>query len=335
KKNGSELKSVIAAAGRTPPDWYDATPLDYPQSLDLTWPQKPPGGWNNQKNVGQYIWDIINPNPGRWRSGVRFMHYMLSVHKDDPAMSQRIMNELGRMYCELLQDYARAAFWYEQARVGKGSPFDGGKSGAHLAECYWRLGNRKTAVDLMNKLPLTFSLIKLWGDIGDTDKCVQLAAGSIGSARFPAMHYLVIGDAYRVAGDYPKAMSAYQKALDAAGKSSEKQDAKFKQRAQSNMAGLQLLAGIDLKNVRDGAYRASSVGYEGPVEVEVRVDGSRIEEVRVTQHHEKQFYSSITDMPAKIVEKQGFKGVDATSGATLTSEAIINASAKALADGTK
>ena len=159
----ADLKSVITEAGRTPPEWYDATPLDYPQTLDLSWPQKPPGGWNNQKNVGQYIWDVINPNPGRWRSGVRFMHHMLSVHKDDPTMRQCVMNELGRMYCELLQDYARAAFWYEQAGVGKGSPFDKGKNGAHLAECYWRLGNRKMAVDLMNKLPLTFALIKLWG----------------------------------------------------------------------------------------------------------------------------------------------------------------------------
>jgi uncharacterized protein with FMN-binding domain len=53
------------------------------------------------------------------------------------------------------------------------------------------------------------------------------------------------------------------------------------------------------------------------------------------QHREKQYYSSLTDTPAKIIAKQGVKGVDSTSSATITSEAIINATAKALAKGAK
>ena len=85
-------------------------PLNYPQTLDLAWPQPPPKGWNSQRNVGQYIWDVINPNPDKWRGGVRFMHHMLTVHKDNPRMQQRVMNSLGGMYCNLIQDHARAAF---------------------------------------------------------------------------------------------------------------------------------------------------------------------------------------------------------------------------------
>jgi uncharacterized protein with FMN-binding domain len=60
-----------------------------------------------------------------------------------------------------------------------------------------------------------------------------------------------------------------------------------------------------------------------------------MESVRVTSHREKQFYSSLTDTPQKILKKQSVKGVDATSGATITSEAIINATAKAIAGGMK
>ena len=60
---------------------------------------------------------------------------------------------------------------------------------------------------------------------------------------------------------------------------------------------------------------------------------SRIVSVRVTKHEEKQFYSALTDTPSQIVKKQGVKGVDAVTGATMTSEAIINATAKALAGG--
>ena len=63
--------------------------------------------------------------------------------------------------------------------------------------------------------------------------------------------------------------------------------------------------------------------------------GGRIEAVRVVHHKEKQFYSAIDDTTRKIVQRQGVKGVDATSSATITSNAIINASAKALAGAMK
>jgi len=55
----------------------------------------------------------------------------------------------------------------------------------------------------------------------------------------------------------------------------------------------------------------------------------------VTKPTEKQFYSAMNDTTTKILAKQSVRGVDATSGATITSEAIINATAKALASGAK
>jgi uncharacterized protein with FMN-binding domain len=87
--------------------------------------------------------------------------------------------------------------------------------------------------------------------------------------------------------------------------------------------------------VPDGAYRDSSVGYSGQVGVEVTVSGGKIGAVKVTQHTEKQYYSSIKDTCAQILVKQGAKGVDATSGATITSEAILNATVKALGKAQK
>ncbi|MDA1162559.1 MAG: FMN-binding protein, partial [Planctomycetota bacterium] len=60
-----------------------------------------------------------------------------------------------------------------------------------------------------------------------------------------------------------------------------------------------------------------------------------IKSVTVTRHREKQYYSSLTDTPRKILARQGVAGIDATSSATITSEAIINATAKALANGMK
>ncbi len=105
----AQIEALIQQEGTTPPDWWESTPLEYPKTLDLSFAEPAPGGWNSQRNIGQYLWDIINPNSGKWRSGVRFMHHVLEVHKDNPQTRMRVMNSLGQMYCRLLQDYPRAA----------------------------------------------------------------------------------------------------------------------------------------------------------------------------------------------------------------------------------
>ena len=70
QRTPEEVRTLIEKVGRETPDWWKSTPLNYPHSLNPSWPQPPPREWNNQRNVGQYYWDIINPNPGKWKSGV-------------------------------------------------------------------------------------------------------------------------------------------------------------------------------------------------------------------------------------------------------------------------
>ena len=83
-----------------------------------------------------------------------------------------------------------------------------------------------------------------------------------------------------------------------------------------------------------GTYVASSLGYEGPVEVTVTVDAGRITQLEVSRHQEKQFYSALRDMPQQIIAKQSVANVDATRRATITAEAIVSATAKALDQAT-
>jgi uncharacterized protein with FMN-binding domain len=331
-RSRSEIEQLIDRLGRTPPDWWDSTPLDYPKSLDLAWPQKPPPPWNAQKNVGQYIWEIINPNPNRWREGIRFVHHLLDLHKGNREKRTRAMNTLGRMYCLLLQDYARAAFWWRQAGVDRTNP---SPAGVNLAACYWKLGNKQMAMELLRKLPTYYSTIKLLADMGETRTAIQIAEAAARSG-FPDMAYLYAGDACRIEGQYRKAVGYYEKVLDvpATGKAKERIE-RNQDRARANVQAIKIFDALDLTQVRDGAYQAVSPGYAGPLHVEVTVSGGRIGRVAVTQHKEKQFYSALTDTPAQIVEKQGVKGVDAVTGATIPSEAIINATAKALASGIK
>ncbi|MFO1485251.1 MAG: FMN-binding protein [Verrucomicrobiaceae bacterium] len=323
----TEVQALIAKVGPTEPDWFKSTKLNYPNTLELTWPSKPTQGWSNQKNVGQFIWDIINPNSTRWREGVKFVSHLMELNKDDDGVRKRATNEIANMHFRFFQDYARAAWWWQQA----GTTIDDGP-GFHLAECYWRLGSKQMALDFMNQTELVYlDAIKLLGDMGETDRAVKMA-------EYYDDHdaWLLGGDACRLAGRLTEAQAFYEKVVNTPGDGQNANRLKRTQgRAQANLDAIKLFELADVSKVADGTYKDSSLGYEAQVEVSVNVRSHKIEDVKVTKHREKQYYSSITDVPAQIIAKQSVKGVDATSRATITGEAIINATAKALAQGAK
>jgi len=328
----AEVEDLIRRVGATPPDWWDSVELTYPQTLDLDWPLQPVGEWNAGKNVGQYIWDVINPNPGRWKEGIKLVHHLMIRNKGDRAKLARSVDTLGRMYHDLMEDWARAVFWWRMSeRYGSGIDLIG------VAHCYWKLGNKEMAVEVLSQIPYDYTrhgvLIKLWADMGEIDKALGLAEQKAADG-MPTIAYLTAGDACRLAGHYKEALAYYEKVLAAKSADGREDDVKKdRERAQASMQAIRLFDTLNVAQVPDGTHRASSLAYAGPLHVEVGVRGGRIESVRVTEHQEKQFYSALTETPHQIIARQGVKGVDAVTGATMTSEAIINATAKALADG--
>ncbi|NDK15063.1 MAG: FMN-binding protein [Armatimonadetes bacterium] len=328
KRTKAEVEALIAKEGKSAPAWWDSVQVNYPNSLDLDWPQPPQGPWNAQKNVGQYVWDVINPNPSRWKEGVRFMHFLATKHQKDPKVFRRAVNAMARMYQDLLADWARAAFWW---RVTGDNPLG-------LAQCYWELGSKDMTAKVLNRYPSDNTrygaVIKLWADMGEFDRALKLAKAK--ARTMPAAAYLVAGDACRQVGKHSEALGYYEKVLSAQGGSERPDDVKRnKQRAAASVEAIKVFDLLDLKRVPDGTYKSSSLAYAGQLEVAVTVKGHRIAGVKVTKHQEKQFYSALTDTPKQIVAKQGLKGIDAVSGATMTSEAVLNATAKALAGAMK
>ena len=331
-RSRAEVESLIEKVGKTPPDWWDSTPLTYPPTLDLDWPMRAEGPWDASKNVGQYLWDIINPNPGRWKEGIKLVNHLMIRHKDDRAKLVRAMETLGRMYHDLMGDWARAAFWWRTC-----DRYGGGVDPIGLAHCYWKLGSKEMAAELLNAVGPDYTrhgvLIKLWADMGEYDKALTLAKQKAADS-MPTIAYLTAGDTCRLAGRYKEALAYYQRVLSAKGDTGREGDVKKdRERAQASIQAIKLFDTLDVAQVADGVYTANSIAYAGPLHVEVTVKGGRIGSVRVTKHQEKQFYSALTDTPGQIVRKQGVKGVEAVTGATMTSEAILNATAKALADG--
>lgn len=328
----AEVEALIQRMGATAPDWWDSVELTYPPTLDLNWPIRADGEWDASKNVGQYIWDVINPNPGRWKEGVKLVHHLMIRHKDDREKLGRSMEALGRMFHDLMGDWARAAFWWRKS-AGYAVYVDP----ISLAHCYWKLGSREMAEEVLATIPDDYTrhgaLIKLWADMGEIDKALKLAERKAAGG-MATIAYLTAGDTCRLAGRYKEALAYYEKVLTAEGAAGREDDVRRdRERAQASIQAIKLFDTLDVTQVADGTYTANSLAYAGPLHVEVVVKGRRIQSVRVTQHEEKQFYSALRETPERIIEKQGVKGVDAVTGATMTSEAIINATAKALAGG--
>jgi uncharacterized protein with FMN-binding domain len=211
----------------------------------------------------------------------------------------------------------------------------GALDGVLLAECYWRLGNKALALEILNNKTLHPQAIKLLGDMGETKRALDLAKAYGKSGTNPEA-YLLAGDACRIAGRYDDAIEQYQKVIDGSSKArNEDYQLRYAARARESIAAIRLFDKADPSLVKDGTYNATTTGYSGPLEVRVKVASGRIESVDVIRHEEKQFYSAITDTTSQIIKKQSVKGIDATSRATITSQAIVNATAKAMAEGTQ
>ena len=168
------------------------------------------------------------------------------------------------------------------------------------------------------------------GAMGMTDQAVRIADALARGSR-PREAFLTAGDALALVGRYPDALKYYNQVLTDRRPARNPQYLKrYQTRARQSIASIQLFETLDVTKLKNGTYAESSTGYEGPVRVEVKVNAGKITHVRVVSHREKQFYSALRDTPEKIVAKQHVKDIDATSGATVTAQAIVNATAKAV-----
>jgi len=325
----AEIDALVQKEGTTPPEWWNTTPLNFPKTLDLSMGPPATKNWDPSKNVGQYFWSIINENPSKWKEGVKFANHLISLHKDDQEKSGQAMRQMAHLYQDCLFDYPRATYWW----IKRGDAISD-----NTAYCYWRLGNKAMAMDILKKIgdddTRHGSIIKLWADMGEFDTALKLAIAKTQTGT-QDIAYLMAGDTCRMAGKYKEALAYYQKAVAADPAKSGRDLKQTVMRAQANIDAVKLFDTLDLKRVPDGAYTSLSDGYSGKVNVSVTVKSGKIADLKVTQHTEKQYYGALIETPRQIVSKQSVKGIDTFSSATITSEAIVNASAKALSGAMK
>jgi uncharacterized protein with FMN-binding domain len=316
----AEVEQLIEQAGRSAPAWWDSVALRYPSTLDLTWQTR--GNWNAQRHLAHYLWDVIYPNPGRWREGARLLHHAMVVNKDDPRRLARTMGNLAFIYAELLYDYPRAAFWARKSD----------QDDLLLAQCYWQMGCKQLAVDTIRGMEDDTShggIIRLWAHMGELPTALRIAEDTALDGR-PDVGWLAAGDSCRLAGRNQEALAYYAKVAALVPGPREGRIKQNRERAIEAMQAVRLASALERARLSDGEYRGSSIAYAGPMEVAVTIKDGRIQAVRVVRHVEKQPFGALKDIPVRIIQKQSVQGIDATSAATITSDALLNAATKAL-----
>lgn len=88
---------------------------------------------------------------------------------------------------------------------------------------------------------------------------------------------------------------------------------------------------------RDGVYTASAPGYGGPVEVQVTIHNGVLTDISVGSHEgeSSSYFAEARRVIPAILETGTPEGVDAVSGATYSSTALLNAVKQALAKAAK
>jgi len=136
--------------------------------------------------------------------------------------------------------------------------------------------------------------------------------------------YARLGDTKQAEDHYKKAMALYRVAKPKYGRHLLPRRVK---KVQSKL-DLMYRNALDLGHVRDGRHSGRSLGYSKDISVTVVVQGGRIKDIKV-QHQEAIEQSSTQLIPRRIVEQQSLN-VDAVTGATVTSQAIVEATYRAL-----
>ncbi len=84
--------------------------------------------------------------------------------------------------------------------------------------------------------------------------------------------------------------------------------------------------------LKDGTYTGAGEGYKGEIKIELVVNGGKITDLKAIEHSETEGISdaAFEGIKEQLIEKQSADELDAVSGATGTSNGLIEAVKEAL-----
>lgn len=278
---------------KVPPDWMAAT--------QTTWDEKKP--W---KEARLEVRRLLALDEAGVRQGIKLT--WLYARKNDIGDGHELPMYLfmGGEYAWALQEYTR----FIQTVKGKGATH------AYLccASCYAHFGEFDKAIAILNEA-LKDLPPKPW-QIANTAHIDNN-----------------LGDLYAQKGDTVRAKQFYQEAIRLYPTSDQPYGRHLLPRNVAKVqTKLNLLTMESLRTaqLRDGTYVGKTLGYvDTPeMEVSVTVTNGKIADIKV-KHSEKIDLGAADIIPKRIVEKQSLK-VDAITGATVTSQAVVDGAFQAL-----
>lgn len=218
------------------------------------------------------------------------------------------------MYLFMGGEYAWALQEYEKHLESSPKGYTHGY--CSLAACYRHFGEYEKALQVldtaMQRLPDPPWQIARQADIHDN-----------------------MGDIYSEMGDIDKAKQHYQKAMELYPTSTQPYGRHLLYRqADKIQSKLNLMAyqAIESGQLRDGVYTGKSLGYAGEdLIVTVSIRKGKMVDIQL-KHKEKIDQGATTIIPQRIIEQQSLK-VDGITGATVTYQAILDGTLKALKKG--
>ena len=178
---------------------------------------------DNSRSIDQYLVQVIYPNDSRYETGIKLVNYLMIMHKDDRQKLVRSLSTLGDLFYDLLNDYARAVFWWQKA-----AKMGGSIDSLKLARCYYELGSKSAAYELLANVNSGYrgsnkDAIKFWANMGEVDKALDMIeSGSQGNmdGRYSfsrggsqGVDYLFAAEICRTAGRYDQAIEYYEKVI--------------------------------------------------------------------------------------------------------------------------
>ena len=278
---------------KVPPDWLAETPTSY----DTRTP------W---KDARLHIRKLLGE--GKNREAIKLTYIYHAVQKNGSPDGHEYP-----MYLYLGGEYAWAAKAYAERLRDK--PQGHTDEYAKLASLCLLYGEHQKAIetlqDALERLPEPPWRINATANLQDK-----------------------LGDAAADKGDFEKAREHYNEAIRLYPTSNQPYGRHLLQRnAAKVQAKLDLLnrKTLDIARIKDGVYRGTSLGYAKDMTATVTVRGGKITDIRL-QHEEKIEQGATKTVPAQIIERQSLQ-VDAITGATVTVQAVVEATWRALQKG--
>ena len=179
------------------------------------------------------------------------------------------------------------------------------------------------------------SLYTRFKEFGKAEKLLRRAMDGVPEGEWlftrSADVHSAYGKLYVAWGKVDKAKDHFSRAADMYPASTHPWTQKDKQRKSADaLAKLQVLEAGDFADagLKDGTFKGTSLGYTGNINVTVTVQDGRLTNIDV-QHTEKIDQGAAYIIPRWIVNAQSLQ-VDGISGATITKDAIVNATYRAL-----